>query len=157
MFRCSYEVDKNFAKMAHGTEGVTHMIMTSSGEHFVLGPEFELFAHALFASDGASALDVQPTSDESLFLEYSKIGQERLSLLAGSNELLAQTDAELAAFLDLESITWKLLQTLIDIRVPSEDTFDSIQPHAFASDQALVSYLMKKDQSLAENAVILNL
>ncbi|KAI9346970.1 nuclear pore protein 84/107 [Obelidium mucronatum] len=126
-----------------------HMIVTSTGEHFLVTAEFDAFAKELFENGASSALD-----DEPILGKYSDICATRFNELSGDEEATEATK-ELAAALQLEGNTWDLVYRLLDLRVPAaDDEENSSVPCAYSSDQAIVSYVVKKDKSLAENIAI---
>ncbi|KAJ3194642.1 hypothetical protein HDU82_002376, partial [Entophlyctis luteolus] len=138
-------------------------------DRFVIGPEFDLFARAIQHAASNSAIDPYPDSyarentetDDSLLQRYSRIVSEKLlhantkfpdsnkTRLDSINETDDEIDSEFAEFLALEAATWSLVFTLLKIRVHTQDGQHAI-PHAYASDQYLVSYLVRNEPSLAE-------
>ncbi|KAJ3266334.1 Nucleoporin nup84 [Chytriomyces hyalinus] len=105
---------------------MAHMIVMSNGAHFVVGDEFEQFAHALQNAqrEGRCALD--EGADATLVKEYSTISE---------------------GVSNIESQTWHLLHALLDARTQSPAL---LHPHSLAADMPLFNYAECMHQQLAE-------
>ncbi|KAI9341806.1 nuclear pore protein 84/107 [Zopfochytrium polystomum] len=122
-------------------DGEATLVVAASGDNYLIGTDHEEFAAALRDTPEDDLL-----MEDGVISKYIAVCEERLDEEEYGEDGTDLTERE---HWRLESATWKLIGTLLDIRLDAleEDTGDI---HIFSSDLARVQHWIGKSKTLSE-------